>query len=395
MRLYCSCRNALLGIALSLTAIAAQASETLTIWCHRGVAALQESAARYQQRTGIQVVVENPVNAVVNFEIKAAVGAGPDIFCWGHDRLGDWAAAGLLAPVGEPQQLERLDLLPWTWPAVTVSGKRYGYPLFVETLGLIINPKLVASPPADLLDLPQFAANLAPGIKPLAWPWLDAYFSWPLLAQDEGYVFGQDRLGQWQKSDLGLAKPAVARAVGWWLNQMASGLLPPPVENGRIRNWFAKGELAMMIDGPWVWRDLDRLGGPWQLVPWPTFGRKPIRPFVGVQVAVINAFSPRQDLAQDFLQNHLLTPSEMALWAASGELGAMTQRQVAEQQKGDPRVAIMLATAEQGVIMPNISAMGRFWAVMTTTLDNLANGRQTPNEALADAEARIRRGSGQ
>ncbi|MBQ1783634.1 MAG: maltose/maltodextrin ABC transporter substrate-binding protein MalE [Gammaproteobacteria bacterium] len=388
MRLSCNCRNAALALLLAFMP-AALAAEQLTLWCNRGVAALQQSAARYSARTGVEVVIENPVNALVNFEIKAAAGGGPDILCWGHDRIGDWAAAGLLSAVASEAELKDLGLLPWTLPAVQVDGRFYGYPLFVEALGLIINPKLVAVPPVDLLELPQWASTLPAGVTAFAWPWLDPYFSWPLLSGGDGYLFARNARGDWLRQQPGINQPQVVRQLGWWQQQMVTGVIPKPMEAGRIRSRFARGQIAMMVEGPWSWRDLDRLGVPWQLVPWPTLGRQPVRPLVGVHVAMINAFSPRQDLAQDFLRHHLLQPQELLAWAASGELGAMAQHQAAADQRCDPRLALLLANAEQGRVMPNIAAMGRFWAVMATSLDNVANGRQSPAEALADTEARL------
>ncbi len=147
MRLSCNYPSAALALLLACTPAAA-AAEQLTLWCNRGVAALQQSAARYFARTGVEVVIENPVNALVNFEIKAAAGGGPDILCWGHDRIGDWAAAGLLSAVASEADLKDLGLLPWSLPARQVHGPLYGYPLLVEAPRRIISPQLVAAPPA-------------------------------------------------------------------------------------------------------------------------------------------------------------------------------------------------------------------------------------------------------
>ena len=380
----------LLLLSLLLCPLAVGAEATLTFWCHRGVAALKASAERYQRLTGIRVIIESPVNASVNFEIKTAAGAGPDLFCWGHDRLGDWAEAGLLAPIGKAAALEKLGILSWSLPAVTVNGQLYGYPLFAESLGLIVNPSLLVKPPTDFNQLPQLAKKLPAGVTPFGWPWANTYFSWPLLSTAGGYVFGLDPARGWARHDVGLDHPAVAEAAGWWLAQQQAGILPPAVDAGRIRELYGQGQLAMMLDGPWAWRELDRLQQPWQLVAWPAFNGRPVRPFVGVFVAVVNAFSPRQDLAHDFLRHHLLTAPELTAWAASNELGILAQREAAGLQQTDARMALLLASVEQGVVMPNIPAMNRFWAVMATTLDNLAHGRQQPVAALVAAAARLR-----
>lgn len=376
----------LLLLASGLT----QAEEVLTFWCHRGVAELKASAERYQRLTGVRVVIESPVNAPVNFEIKAAAGAGPDLFCWGHDRLGDWADAGLLAPVVQAEALTKLGLQPWALQAVRANGQYYGYPLFAESLGVIVNPSLLPKAPTDFNQLAQLATKLPAGVTSFGWPWANTYFSWPLLSAGGGYVFGQDSQQGWLRRDVGLDHPAVVEAAHWWLSQRQAGLLPPAVDAGRIRELYSQRRLAMMLDGPWAWRELDRQPQPWKLVPWPTLNGRPLRPFVGVFVAMINAFSPHQDLAHDFLRHHLLTTAELTAWAASNELGILAQPDAAALQQRDARMALLLASVEQGTVMPNIPAMNRFWAVMATTLDNLATGRQQPAAALAAAAARLR-----
>lgn len=283
-----------------------------------------------------------------------------------------------------------MGLQPWGLQAVRANGQYYGYPLFAESLGLIVNPSLLAAAPTDFNQLPQLASKLPAAATLLGWPWANGYFSWPLLSASGGYVFGQDPLLGWSARDVGVDHPAVVEAAHWWLSQRQAGLLPPAADAGRIRELYAQGRLAMMLDGPWAWRELDQLQQSWQLVPWPTFNGRPIRPFVGVFVAMVNAFSPHQDLAHDFLRHHLLTTAELTAWAASDELGILAQRDAAALQQRDGRMALLLASVEQGIVMPNIPAMGRFWAVMATTLDNLAAGRQQPAAALAAAAARLR-----
>jgi maltose/maltodextrin transport system substrate-binding protein len=50
-----------------------------------------------------------------------------------------------------------------------------------------------------------------------------------------------------------------------------------------------------------------------------------------------------------------------------------------------------MASAQDGVIMPNNPQMGRFWAAMVSALTNMTEGRQTPKEALDAAAKRILR----
>jgi uncharacterized membrane protein YhaH (DUF805 family) len=55
-------------------------------------------------------------------------------------------------------------------------------------------------------------------------------------------------------------------------------------------------------------------------------------------------------------------------------------------------VAGIMASARDGVPTPSIPEMGRFWAAMKSSLTNLTEGRQSPQQAL-DAAARRLRGA--
>jgi maltose/maltodextrin transport system substrate-binding protein len=57
--------------------------------------------------------------------------------------------------------------------------------------------------------------------------------------------------------------------------------------------------------------------------------------------------------------------------------------------KSDPFIQVAMASAKDGVVMPNNPQMGRFWAAMVSALNNMTEGRQTPKEALDAAAKRI------
>jgi maltose-binding protein MalE len=62
---------------------------------------------------------------------------------WAHDRLGEWADAGLLLPIDpDPAFLPRI--FPKAWEAFTHRGRLWGYPLAMESTGLIYNKALIS-----------------------------------------------------------------------------------------------------------------------------------------------------------------------------------------------------------------------------------------------------------
>ena len=149
--------SVVVGAATLLAAAApARADEkgTLQIWingdkAYNGLAKLGE---KFTADTKVKVVVEHPQDAPEKFQQAASAKGGPSIMIWAHDRAGEWVAAGLIAPVTPaPKFVAGFDKVGFD--AFTFSGKVWGYPLAVESIGLIYNKKLVPTPPKTFEEL--------------------------------------------------------------------------------------------------------------------------------------------------------------------------------------------------------------------------------------------------
>ena len=72
----------------------------LLIWmdADRGQA-LDLIARKFEKEIGVNTTIETPDKITDNFPLVAQVGKGPDIVIWAHDKVGEWADAGLIAPV--------------------------------------------------------------------------------------------------------------------------------------------------------------------------------------------------------------------------------------------------------------------------------------------------------
>ena len=135
---------------LSSTSLSSAFEEgKLLVWINgdKGYDGLQAIGNKFAEELGVEVVVEHPEAVTDKFQQSAATGDGPDIFIWAHDRFGEWAAAGLIAPV-EPSQEVRDGIFDFAWDAVTFDGKTWGYPMAVEAVGLVYNKALLPTPPA-------------------------------------------------------------------------------------------------------------------------------------------------------------------------------------------------------------------------------------------------------
>jgi maltose/maltodextrin transport system substrate-binding protein len=169
----------------------------LLIWmdADRGQALRATAAKKFEHDLGLKVTIESPEKITDSFPIAAQMAKGPDIVIWAHDKVGEWADAGLIAPVQISEEFGNR-FFPKAWQAVLHSGKIWGYPLALETVTLIYNKKLLeGSPPTQLSDLVALNEKIKkehPGVTTILWDYNNSCYSWGILASAGAYVFAKN-----------------------------------------------------------------------------------------------------------------------------------------------------------------------------------------------------------
>lgn len=363
----------------------------ITIWMSqdKGAGQLAEAAARFTEDLGVEVRIESPEPIPDKFPQAAATGDGPDVVLWAHDRFGEWAASGLLAPVTLPEAM-RAELPEVALEAVTFDGQTWGYPVSLEAVALIYNREHVAEPPASFEEIAEM--DLPEGVRPILWAYNDTYFTMPLLAANGGFAF-EKAGGSYDGTTTGVNNEGAVKGAELLKRFIDEGVMPPGVDYGIVDTAMNRGEVAMMISGPWAWSNLNQSGIDYGVAPLPTVDGQPAKPFVGVYAAAVNAASPNKDLVAELFENYVLTDEGLATWNDGGALGALADRSMAEAQGADPRVAATQEAALSGVPMPSNPEMGRFWSAMEPALASITGGQQAPQAALDAAAERITGGN--
>ncbi len=369
--------------------------DRILIWINgdKGYEGIAEIGRTFTEHTGIPVVVEHPEGATDKFFHAAKSGKGPDIMIWAHDRLGEWADTGLLLPVDpDPAFLSRL--FPKALEAFTHRGRLWGYPLAMESTGLIYNKALISEDeiPANLADCARLAPPLkARGASPIMWDYNNAYFTFGLLASAGGYIFGKRPDGSYDLSDIGVNHPAAVAAMEAVAALIHAHILPSSLSYSIAEAQMNQGKLAMFISGPFAWENLRKNGIDFGVTTIPGVDGNPGRPFVGVVGAVFNRSSPNLDLAQEFLEHYLITPAGLDAMDRHVPLGVPALIASYEAKASDPRIAGSMKNIEAGVLMPNIPQMGAFWSAMESALATITSGRSSPQDALDNAYRRMSR----
>jgi len=389
-------KKLLCGIVFCLSAAQtfAWTDGELLIWIsdNRAYHALGDLAKIFENNVGARVQIETQDQITEKFQAAAQCGKGPDIFFWAHDRIGEWADAGLIKPL-EIKDDFKAEFLPMSWDAVTHSKQIWGYPISLETVSLVYNKKFVTGkPPAQLSDIAAFGKELKeknPKVIAIMWDYNTPYFSWPFLASAGAYSFKKTDNG-YDLKDIGIDNAGALQGLQAIVDLMKGGLMPQGATQSVMDQKMISDELAMMINGPWDWANLRKSGVDFALAPIPGVGGNPGRPFVGVQTALLNRSTPNTDLAVEFLEKYVCTVDGMKAMDADAPIGVPALKSLCEEMSAkNALIRVTYENCRNGAVMPNIPQMGKFWSSMKAAFEIATNGGSSPQTALQDAKENI------
>jgi maltose/maltodextrin transport system substrate-binding protein len=365
---------------------------TLQIWINGDKAynGLAKVGEKFTKDTGVKVIVEHPQDAPSKFQQAASANGGPSIFIWAHDRAGEWMTAGLIEPVSpKPKFAAQFDKVGWD--AFTFGGKVWGYPIAIEAIGLIYNKSLVAKPPASFDEVIALDKKLSKdGKHAILWDYNTPYFSFPLLAANGGYPFKRSASGDYSATDIGVNNPGALKGAEMLAKLIDTGVMAKGATYSAMETAMNKGEIAMMLSGPWAWENLRKSKIDFGVAPIPAIGGKPGKAFVGVQGAMINRASNNKEIAVEFIENYLLTMDGLKTMDSDVSLGVTAHKEFYKTRAADPLIVATMQNIKTGLLMPSLPEMGKFWSAMESAFGNISQGRQKPKEALDAAAARIK-----
>lgn len=371
---------------------AAQTAPKLLVWINGDKAynGLQKVGDAFERVSGVKVVVEHPVDAPEKYTQAAGAGKGPDVFCWPHDRVGEWAKAGLLTPV-QPRKALYDEIEPAAWQAFRYQGRYWGYPIAIETTGLIYNKALVPKPPATWDEVIALDKTLRPrGKHAVLWDFNKSFFTWPMFAGAGAVIFGRNAQGDFDPRQVAVNNHGALAAGRMLARLISEGVMPRGVRYSEMESGFARGEVAMMISGPWAWDNARKAGIDIGVAPIPAvLPGQPSRPFVGVLGCMISAPSRNKDLAREFIERHLMRPEALKVLDADVPIGVPANKAFYQTLSVNPLIRASMENARAGEAIPNIPEVGRFWTAMDAALEAITNGLQSPKDALDGASGRM------
>ena len=368
------------GVSL---AAPAQAADALVVWAdpvHAPV--ISQLTADGVGGVPVTVVTKDPAtirNELATVRPKDA----PDVV-WGDLAwTGELASTERIVPVAIPRKLRgqfRGNVLAGS----NVGGERYGVPVQISNLALVTNTALVPQQPATFAALSAVALKLKKDKKarvPFALAQSEGTSPWstfPLFSGVGGYLFGRDRNGSLNPSDLGLASRRLrdnAAVIDGW---NASGLIRSTMTADRARKAFANGNSAFFLAGPEDLPYLLELDFAYRIGTLPPIvnGIKPV-PLLTVHGFMVTTWAERHGVAEQaarLVGRVMARPkAQQALAGAQGWYPANTTA-AAAVPTGGGRIRAIGNAGIDGVPMPNIPQAAAVWGPYATAWTTSTSG---------------------
>ncbi len=332
---------------------------------------------------------EKEPKAVSDLTLQGPSGQGPDVFAFVHDTLSSAVTNDLIAPnvyASETIANHSSDSIA----AFTYQDQLYGYPITAESMTIMYDQSVLSE--SDVSSMENLKASGEKLVLDVANTDSSAYYTFSL--SNDAILFGEDGT---DKTSLNLATPnAVANLVDLTSHYRDTIINQTPDSAIAIMN---SGEASAVISSPYLWASFKQLlGDNAAIAPLPTMNGQAQRPFSGYKGYGVSRYSEHPYLAHD-LAKYL--SDEFAQRYRFRQLGIMPTFQsdtIATEVDEDPVSRVFDESLSYSLVMPNIIAMGSFWAPMNdavTEIWNLGEEATTVNveailiEATNDIKASI------
>ncbi|MCC2115265.1 extracellular solute-binding protein [Bacillus halotolerans] len=392
------------AVSLSLAACGPQESSSektsskgseLVVWEDKEKSiGIKDAVAEFEKEHDIKVkVVEKPyAQQIEDLRMDGPAGTGPDVLTMPGDQIGTAVTEGLIKELNVEKDVQSL-YTDASIQSQKVDQKLYGLPKAVETTVLFYNKDLISEDelPQTLEEWYDYSKKTADGSKFGFLALFDQiYYAQSVMGGYGGYIFGKDKDGNDEPSDLGINNEGAVKGAELIQKFYQDGLFPAGIvgEQGInvLESLFTEGKAAAIISGPWNVEAFSKAGIDYGITKLPKLENgKNMSSFIGVKSYNVSAFSKHAELAQ-----------ELAVFLANEK----NSKKRYEQTKEVPAVqslasdtAIMKSEAARAVTeqsrfseqTPNIPEMNEIWTPADSALQTIATGKADPKKALDQA----------
>lgn len=314
----------------------------------------------------------------------------PDVVVFPHDKLGEALAGQLVLENTEFAELTKAGTTQSAINAVTSGGKLYGYPKSVESVALIYNKGLVATPPATWDEVIALAgdANLhnpKDNKYVVLWEVAGAYHSYAFVGSNGGYVFGDNGSN---KNDIGVNNEGAVKGLTTYKDlkdKLFSDLKSGDASGAVVNDLFNNGKVAMTINGPWAINDYKNAGIDVGVAKIPAFTSGPAQPFGGVRAYYVSSKAKYPNAAKIFAYYATSKDAQVKLYEMKNAIPANNEAAASDVVKADPVISGFASQFEDATPMPSIPEMGNYWGTVGAALAEIFDKGTAPKAAADNA----------
>jgi arabinogalactan oligomer/maltooligosaccharide transport system permease protein len=314
-------------------------------------------------------------------QAAVSVGEGPDLFIDAHERLGDYLARGIVAPVGDALESPAVFGAP-ALAAVRQGEAYYGVPLSQKCVALFVNTALASEVPEYFEDFAELKSRLPAGTYPLAYEAQGAYAHAALLSAHGGSLLGPD-------DAFGLVGPAAEASLTLAAGLVRAGVVPQDADGSLVTNLFRSGKAAFAISGPWLAADLGSSPGlSYRVAQLPKVRAtgQPMRPLLTVEAVMLSPRGAQRPEVRALAR--LVAGADAA--KLRGELArTVTARLDVPIPESDALLAAFAAQAQVSVPLPSSRAMRSAWEPANRAIRKVLRGDADAHTALEEAKHRF------
>ncbi|MEW5985393.1 MAG: extracellular solute-binding protein [Chloroflexota bacterium] len=370
--------------------------QTITIWHGWDGAyftAIEEVFKAYEEMHGVHIELVRQDNLSDAMAVAVPAGEGPDILAWVQDQVGRNALVGNIVPITEwvDEAYLNENFEPAAANAMVWQGDVWGVPEAQEGIALVYNKAVVTEDmiPTDPTDM----AGLLAAAQAFREANPDKYFlcnqGIGATSQDAYHVapvyfsFGGDSEVGYvdDQGNVYLNTPERLEAANWLVE--FSAVAPAETSHEICNAGLMDGTYGIWWTGPWAIAGLTEGGVDFGIA---AFGR----PFVGVKLLMMgaNAVDRGNEAAVvDIMKYFGSAEVQAKLALVNGTVPANTAALNSPEVQAVYSSAAFGAALTNGIAMPNTPFIDAQWGPVGAATAAIVSGAQTPDQALADAQA--------
>jgi len=333
-----------------------------------------------------------PYEAYAN-KLTSAIprGHGPDVFIAAHERIGDWSASGLIAPLSKTeftndQQKQYHDK---TLAAFKLDDHIYGIPLAFKNAAFFVNKNLVSpenypTTTDDLLAICQTLKQQQSGAFCIAYEAGNFYHHAAWLYGFGGGIFTPD-------GSVELVRDKNAASIDFVKQLTDNGYLPEEPSSSLVAQLFNNSKAAFVLNGPWFMGEI-KPNIDYDVIGVPSVSSKGNKatPFLTVEGVLLSSRSNKKESALRFA-HYLASRVGSQIRLEQGNQ-AVAYKPIYNSLKDtiDPKILQFTNLVGDTIPMPNTPLMRSVWEPASQALRKVLRGSATPVDALKGAQHQIK-----